>query len=116
MNSSYSGWIGLPISYMYRSPQDIDKMNIQVRTEPIDWNSKYGELLENSLLLTEEEKLFGMMRSILELKNYNHVHSTLVPAGAIFGLYTTAQAINKKYNLYQLPRPVSRFSLGKYFI
>lgn len=109
MNSNYSGWIGLPVNYMYTKPYDIDKINLRLRTEPINWNSKYGDLLEKSLVLTEDEKHFGILRSILELRNYNHIHTTLVPAGTILALYTSGRFINDKYNLFQIPRAVSYF-------
>ncbi|XP_055307159.1 uncharacterized protein LOC129571383 [Sitodiplosis mosellana] len=104
VHSRYSGWIGLPLNYMYSTSQDIDRMNLKLRTEQIDWNSKYGELLEKSLVLTEDEKLFGILRSVLELRNYNHIHTTLVPGATIFALYSSARAINDRYNLFQIPR------------
>lgn len=107
VNSTYGGWVGIPINYLYDSTRDIDRMNIKLRTETIDWNSKYGEMLEQSLVLTDDEKLFGIARSVLELRNYNHIHSTLVPGGTIIGLYVSAQTLNNKYNLFKLPKYVS---------
>lgn len=106
VNSRFGGWIGLPLNYMYSTTHDIDRMNLKLRTEPIDWTTKHGALLEQSLVLTEDEKMFGILRSVLELRNYNHVHTTLVPCATILGLYTSAKAINDKYNLFQIPRAV----------
>lgn len=108
MNSNYGGWIGIPINYLYDSVRDIDRFSIKIRNEPISWNSKHGELLEKSLVLTEDEKLFGFIRSILELRNYNHVHSTVVPGVTIMGLYASAQEINRRYSLFKLPSAVSK--------
>lgn len=107
MHSKFSGWIGLPLNYMYSTTQDIDRMNLKLQTKQIDWNSKYGELLEKSLVLSDDEKYFGILRSVLELRNYNYIHTTLVPGGTIFALYSSAKAINDKYNLFQIPRGVS---------
>lgn len=107
MNSTFAGYVGLPMNYLYDSTRDIDRFSIQLRTEAIDWNSKWGELLEKSLVLTKDEKLFAITRSVLELRNSNHVHSALIPVGAIFGLYTGTQVINRKYNLFQYPRSVT---------
>lgn len=107
LNSNYGGWIGIPINYLYDSVRDIDRFNIKIKNEPISWNSKHGELLEKSLVLTEDEKLFGFIRSILELRNYNHVHSTVVPGITIMGLYASAQEINRRYSLFNLPSAVS---------
>ncbi|XP_031616462.1 transmembrane protein 177 [Contarinia nasturtii] len=104
LNSIHHGFIGIPVNYLYDSELDIDKMNLKLRTESIDWDSKCGELLEKSLILTEKEKMFGIIRSILELRNYNHVHNAFIPFFLCFGLYTTAQAINQKYKLFLIPR------------
>lgn len=107
MNSSYYGWVGIPLNYLYTSKLDIDKMNLKLRTESIDWNSKYGELLEDSLILTEDEKLFGITRTIMELRNYNYIHTTVIPISTIFGTYVSAQALNNRFNLFQMHRFVS---------
>lgn len=111
MNSTYYGWVGIPINYLYETTQDIDRLNLKLRNKSIDWNGKYGEILEKSLVLTEDEKLFGIMRTVLELRNHNHIHGTLIPTGTIFGLYVSAQALNKKLNLFQMHRFVSTNSL-----
>lgn len=97
---------------MYTSSQDIDRMNLKLQTEPINWNSKHGELLEKSLVLTDDEKFYGILRSVQELRNYNHVHSTLIPGASILALYSSATIINNKYNLFQIPRAVSRKSMN----
>lgn len=107
MNSMFGGWIGFPVNYLYKTTMDIDRSDIKIRTQPIKWDSKYGEMLQNSLVLTEEEKLFAISRTILELRNYNHYHNTFVPAAVIQGLYISAQTINKRYNLFLVPRTVS---------
>lgn len=92
---------------MYTTTQDIDRMNLKLRNEPINWISKHAELLEKSLVLTDDEKQFGILRSVLELRNYNHITTTLIPGGTIFALYSSARFINDKYNLFQIPRAVS---------
>lgn len=113
MNSNYGGWIGIPINYLYNSTRDIDRFNIKLRTESIDWSSDHGKLLEKSIVLTEDEKMFGILRSILELQNYNHIHTTLVPSATVFGLYVSAQTLNNRYNLFKLPQVV-RFESNNY--
>lgn len=107
VNSMYGGWIGFPVNYLYKTSTDIDRSDIKIRTHSIQWDSKYGEMLQNSLVLTEEEKLFAISRTILELRNYNHYHNTMVPAAVIHGLYVASQTLNKRYNLFQIPRAVS---------
>lgn len=111
VNSSYCGWVGIPINYLYRTEMDIDRFNLKIYNGTdwvaIDWNSKHGDLLEKSLILTEDEKLFGITRSVLELRNQNHIHSTLIPSATVLSLYFSAQEINKRYNLFRAPRFVS---------
>lgn len=109
--------MGIPVNYLYKSLADIDRFNIKLRNETIDWSSKFGQLLEQSLLLTEDEKQFGLLKAALELRNFNFVHKTILPAAGIFGLYVMAQTVNGKLNLYQKPRPVinSEFDLNSKF-
>lgn len=107
VHSSFNGWVGIPLNYFYKSALDIDRMNLTVRNQPINWNSKYGELLEKSLVLTDDEKLFGITKTVLELRNYNYVHAALIPSFTIFGLYCSAQMLNQRYNLFQIPKTVS---------
>lgn len=107
MNSTYYGWVGVPLNYFYNSTLDIDRLNLKLRNESIDWSSKAGVMLEKSLVLTEDEKLFGITRSVFELRNQNHIHSTLIPTFSIFGLYVTAQRLNNRFNLFLMPRMVS---------
>lgn len=91
---------------MYESINDVDKVNVKLGEKSIDWNSKYGQLLKNSLVLTEDEKEFGLLKTTLELRNNNFQHGTLIPCACIFGLYTISQSINRKLGLYHRPRPV----------
>lgn len=76
-------------------------MNIKLRTDAIRWDSEAGGKLEQSLLLTEDEKLFGILRTALELRNYNYIHSAVLPAITVFGVYSTAPIVYKKYNIFQ---------------
>lgn len=107
VNSSYYGWVGIPLNYFYKTALDIDRINLKLQTEAINWNSKFGELLEKSLILTDDEKLFGITKTVLELRNYNYVHRALTPTFTVFGLYCSAQVINRRFGLFQMPRAVS---------
>lgn len=91
---------------MYESINDVDKVNLKLGAKSIDWNSKYGQLLEKSLVLTEDEKEFGLLKTALELRNNNFQHGTLIPGVCVFGLYSVSQVVNQKLGLYHRPRPV----------
>lgn len=75
-------------------------------TESINWNSKYGELLEKSLVLSEDEKEFGLLKAAFELRNKNYIHRSLIPFGSICAFYFLSQRVNQHMGLYQKPRPV----------
>lgn len=107
MNSSYNGWIGIPTNFLYENTNDIDRYNLKIRNESIQWNTKYGELLEKSLVMSDDEKLFGIVRAILQLRNYNFVIDSLIPAACIFGFHTFAQYINRRFSLYAIATGVS---------
>lgn len=106
VNSSYYGWVGIPLNFFYASSQDIDRFNLKLRNETVNWNSKHGEMLEKSLILTEDEKLFGITKAVIELRNYNYIHRTAIPALTVFGLYCSTQWINRRFGLFQIPRTV----------
>lgn len=105
-SSGFGGYIGIPINYLYKTTNDIDKMNIKMGTKSINWNSKHGQLLEESLVLTEDEKDFGLLRAAFELRNKNYIHKSLIPFGSICGLYFLSQKVNQHIGLYQKPRTV----------
>lgn len=109
MNSNCNGYIGIPLNYLYKSINDIDRsmINHEMGKESIDWTSKYGQLLEKSMILTEDEKDFGLLKTAFELRNHNHIHQSLIPGASILALYVTSQTINEKFGLYQRPRTVN---------
>lgn len=67
-------------------------------------------MLEDSLVLTDDEKEFGLLKTAFELRNYNFSHKAILSGGSIFTLYVLAQNINEKFNLYEKPRSVSAIS------
>lgn len=107
MYTSYHGWIGIPTNFLYKNTSEVDKYNLRIRNEAIKWNSKYGEQLEKSLVMTDDEKQFGLTRAILQLRNYNYIHDGFIPASLIIGFYSLGQEINRRYNLYRFPTAVS---------
>lgn len=91
---------------MYGSISDVDKVNLKLGEKSIDWNNEHGQQLEKSLVLTEDEKEFGLIKTALELRNSNFMHKSLIPGAFVFGLYVASQSVNQKLGLYHKPRPV----------
>lgn len=105
-SSGFGGYIGIPINYLYETTNDVDKVNLKMGRESINWNSQYGQLLEKSLVLTEDEKEFGLLKAAFELRNNNYIHRSLIPFGSICALYFLSQKVNQHMDLYQKPRTV----------
>lgn len=74
-------------------------MNIRLGGEPVDWNSEAAERLANALILTENEQKFALVRAVLQLKNWDHMHGALIPSISVVGVYAAAQYVNQRYNL-----------------
>lgn len=107
LGTVYGAWLGIPSNYLYESADDIDRSNIIVREEKVDWDSKPGKLLEEALVLTKEEQIFGMSNGILEMNSSKYIYDSLIPAGVALTVYTGAQYINTRENLYIRPPFVS---------
>lgn len=106
ISSGFGGYIGIPINYLYEKTNDVDKANLKMGRESINWNSQYGQLLEKSLVLTEDEKEFGLLKAAFELRNNNYIHRSLIPFGSICALYFLSHKVNQHMDLYQKPRTV----------
>lgn len=96
-------YIGIPSNYFYESESDINKDSILVRNEKIDWNSKQGKLLEESLILTENEKIFAIMKAIIETDNFKIILDSVYPFMAILFVYTVANKVNHQLKLLSGP-------------
>lgn len=106
LRSRHGGWIGIPLNYEFSHPDNIDKSEIRTRQEEIDWSTPPGELLKNSLVLTEDEQIFGICRSLVELKSFKMITDIALPVVTIFSIYFTAVGVNRKFNLYAKHRGV----------
>lgn len=95
--------VGIPVNYSYESVNDIDRTDIMMRSKKIDWNSKAGQLLEDALLLSEDEKVFGITRAILESNTYKPILQSAYPIGTILFMYTAAAAMNRNLKLFYRP-------------
>lgn len=74
-----------------------------MRGKPVDWNSQGGQLLEQSLVLTEDEQIFGIAREALQLHNHGVFLRSLYASGTIVLTYTLASTLNSKLRLFYRP-------------
>lgn len=113
MSSSYGGWVGVPANYFYKSATDIDKNKLYINNQPINWDENSGQLLQDSLVLTESEQAFAFCRSILELKSYRVILNTLISTGSVIATYALGMFVNEKYKMFKRPCYVSVMKLNR---
>jgi hypothetical protein len=99
----YSSQIGIPVNYTYTSPKDINKSEIIIRGKPVDWNSHGGKLLEEALVLTEDEQIFGLTREIIQVLDNRVLINSLISSGSIVFYYILSSGINSKMMLFYKP-------------
>lgn len=106
--SRFSAHVGVPINYFYRTADDIERGEIQIRQKEINWdNSEDGRMLQESLVLTEKEQIFSMARSILQLNTHKLLLTTIYAPFTIMLSYAFGQYVNRSMNLYVRPLGVS---------
>lgn len=103
LTSLLNSQVGIPINYTYTGENDIEKSAIIVRGKPVDWNSQGGQLLEQSLVLTEDEQIFGIAREALQLQNHSVFLRSLYSSGTIVLVYSVASTLNSKLRLFYRP-------------
>lgn len=105
--SRYGALVGVPTNYAYDTVQQIEKGEIQLQQTPIKWASEDGQMLQDSLVLTEDEQIFGMARSILQIKSHKLLLTSLYAPVTLIIVYTMGAHLNQRGNLYARPLGVS---------
>lgn len=100
----FGALVGIPINYTYTDKDEIDKTNIIIRGKPVDWNSKGGKLFEESLVLTEDEQIFGITREMMQLRYNNVLLNSLYPTITLSMMYAMTTTLNSKMRLFYKPR------------
>ncbi|KAK7493214.1 hypothetical protein BaRGS_00015551 [Batillaria attramentaria] len=109
--SSYGAIIGVPISFTYRSADDVDKEKITLNNQSIDWNTPAGKQLLESMILSEKAREFAIARELFYLHTY-HIHVRgLLFCSCCFASYWMGAAINAVYRLTQRTPVIVRASV-----
>lgn len=99
----FGSLVGIPINYTYSSSEDIDKADMIVRGQPINWELAGGKLLEEALVLTEDEQIFGLARELLQLQDNRVLVNSLIASGSIVLYYCTTSFLNSKLMFFYKP-------------
>jgi len=100
--------IGIPISYSYKTPKDIDRQNIMVGNKAVHWSSPDGMSLESALMLSESAQKFAIAREIASTST-NQIPMQIAAngVGAFLYIYLTT-TLNKKYSAFTRPMPLKQ--------
>ncbi|KAG4069494.1 hypothetical protein HA402_006860 [Bradysia odoriphaga] len=101
--SRFGAHIGIPTNYLYDKISDIERPDMRVRYKEIKWSSEDGITLQNSLVLTEMEQVFGLARSILMVKSHKLLLESFYPPVCIMAMYGAGYYINQKMRLHGRP-------------
>lgn len=107
MKARYGGVVGIPINFDYDSPADIEKTDMLIGNRKVDWSSEGGKLLEECLVLSEDEQVFGIAREVLTLNTNKRLIQAVIPTFTWVFTYSTASLINQRCNFYVKPQSVS---------
>jgi hypothetical protein len=97
-------FVGVPINYTYTAADEIPRSEITVKGhEQVKWHTTGGKLLEEGLILTESEQIFGMCREILQMQTHKVLLDSITPPLFIFMYYVFTTHINAKLDLFRRP-------------
>ncbi|KAH8398968.1 hypothetical protein KR222_004290 [Zaprionus bogoriensis] len=92
--------LGIPINYGYSNTGDIQRGEIRFRDKQIDWSSDGGKLLEQAIVLSEDEQVFGLSKAILQLQTHRVLLNSLFPSISFLMVYTIGHYLNLRLNLF----------------
>lgn len=96
----FGALVGIPENYTYTATADINRMDIIIRGQPVDWNSQGGKLLEQSLVLSDDEQIFGIAREILQLQTNSIYLNSFYSSGSVIAYYAATSSLNSKMRLF----------------
>ncbi|XP_049542441.1 transmembrane protein 177 [Anopheles darlingi] len=108
--SRFGAYVGIPTNYEYDSVDQIDRTDIKIRNQPIDWESEGGKTLEQALVLTEDEQVFGIAREMLTMRTHKPLIQSIIPTVTWIFTYSLGSQLNERCNFYARPRSL-RFAL-----
>ncbi|XP_063984832.1 transmembrane protein 177 [Diachasmimorpha longicaudata] len=99
-------YIGLPINFTYDSPSSIQKHEIFIKDEAINWNRDDAQQLLASLVLSEDAKKYAIGSQLLATDNNRIVWNSLGSGSLIGCCYALSSGWNRSMDLFSKPRAV----------
>lgn len=101
--------IGVPVNYAFEKESDVPTADIVIKGEPVQWSSEAGQMFKKSLILTEDEQIYGICREILYTRTWKMPLECAFPILGIFSAYALSHTLNNKLSLFQRPRGMRVF-------
>ncbi|KAH8254930.1 hypothetical protein KR026_011148 [Drosophila bipectinata] len=96
----FGGAVGIPVNYGYSSPEEIKRADIRFRDRQINWSSPSGKLLEEAIVLNEDEQVFGLTKTVLQLQTHRVLLNSIFPSVSFLMVYTMGHYLNLRLNLF----------------
>ncbi|XP_068144817.1 transmembrane protein 177 [Drosophila tropicalis] len=97
---SFGAALGIPVNYAYAHAGEIKRADIRFRDQKIDWSSPSGQLLEEAIVLTEDEQIFGLSKAVLQLQTHRLLLNSIFPSVNFLMVYTMGHYLNMRLNLF----------------
>lgn len=101
--SKFGCALGLPSNFNYESTKDINKSEILFRNKPINWESDAGKNLEKAIVLTENEQIFAISKSILQFQTQKVLLNSIFPTVSFVMVYSVGTSLNHAMKLFSGP-------------
>ncbi|XP_017467468.1 PREDICTED: transmembrane protein 177 [Rhagoletis zephyria] len=95
--------LGIPVNYSYSEKEEVNRHDIRFRDQTIQWNTEAGNLLLDAIVLSEDEQLFGLCKSILQLQTHRVLLNSVFPSVSFLTVYTIGHYLNARMNLFARP-------------
>lgn len=99
----YGTFVGIPINYEYEELNEVPVSEVVVSGEPASWTPEAKALFKESLVLTEDEQIFGIMREILLSQTYKVPLNCFYPLITVVFGYSLGHTLNNKLSLFSRP-------------
>ncbi|XP_060520194.1 transmembrane protein 177 isoform X2 [Cylas formicarius] len=107
-SSRFGVYIGLPSNFQYNSPQNFDTSKIlnQAEGKSVTWDSKEGQDLLNSMVLSEKAQLYAIAKEIQFRQSPKLYIDTFIATSCAAATYILSSIINRKFDFYSRPRVI----------
>ncbi|KAI0214355.1 transmembrane protein 177 [Lamellibrachia satsuma] len=91
--------VGIPASFAYKQPDDVDREKLIVNEKEVNWSSDAGTQLLESLVLSKDAKAFAIAREIGYANTYHLWADAFLKCIFAYAAYATGFGINTRFQM-----------------